>query len=289
MRTRLPGAPRCGFWVLALVLLAAPLRAELLQCRGELKDGAGRPQNGTFLLFFRVWDAGGAGSLLWEEGRYVAVQNGEFSAVMGDRLPLPEGLAGRSHRFGIEPPPGTGWSATVRESSVSGAPAAPPVGVAPATAPVVAPAPTPAAAPITVPVAAPAPVPAPAAPAPAPVGAVPSSAAAQVPAEFVQRDLAQVKEEALKAKQEAEQAKRRLDQLEKAMQDRVSLEKGPQSEASEVGIHVVQPGETLRSIAIKVYGEADRWSELYEANRERLQRGGELTPGQKLVVPAFVR
>jgi len=50
-------------------------------------------------------------------------------------------------------------------------------------------------------------------------------------------------------------------------------------------VYVVQAGDTLRSIALKLYGDEDRWTELYRANDDRMSRAGELMPGQSLLVP----
>lgn len=50
-------------------------------------------------------------------------------------------------------------------------------------------------------------------------------------------------------------------------------------------IYEVRAGDSLRSIALKLYGDADRWNELYNANDDRIMRGGDLVPGQKLIVP----
>jgi nucleoid-associated protein YgaU len=38
----------------------------------------------------------------------------------------------------------------------------------------------------------------------------------------------------------------------------------------EVDEYTVEPGDSLRSIAAKVYGDPDRWSEIYDANRESI-------------------
>ncbi|MEW5906649.1 MAG: LysM peptidoglycan-binding domain-containing protein [Elusimicrobiota bacterium] len=46
-----------------------------------------------------------------------------------------------------------------------------------------------------------------------------------------------------------------------------------------------QKGDTLQSIAEKVYGDASRWPEIYRANAASLGRGGEVKPGQVLVIP----
>jgi len=49
--------------------------------------------------------------------------------------------------------------------------------------------------------------------------------------------------------------------------------------------YTVKEGDTLGSIAESVYGDADRWQEIYRANAGSLGRGGEVKPGQVLVIP----
>lgn len=49
--------------------------------------------------------------------------------------------------------------------------------------------------------------------------------------------------------------------------------------------YVVKEGDTLESIAASVYGNPDRWPEIYRANSGSLGRGGEVKPGQVLVLP----
>ena len=54
-------------------------------------------------------------------------------------------------------------------------------------------------------------------------------------------------------------------------------------------IYEVKAGDTLQSIAAKLWGDSSRWSELYSANADRLARGGDVASGQKLVVPEVDR
>ena len=49
--------------------------------------------------------------------------------------------------------------------------------------------------------------------------------------------------------------------------------------------YVVKDGDTLGSIAASVYGDADRWPEIYRANSASVGRGGEVKPGQVLSLP----
>lgn len=56
-------------------------------------------------------------------------------------------------------------------------------------------------------------------------------------------------------------------------------------EASRPRVYTVQAGDTLRSVARRVYGDPERWQIIFDANDDRIQRGGELSAGQKLVIP----
>jgi nucleoid-associated protein YgaU len=49
--------------------------------------------------------------------------------------------------------------------------------------------------------------------------------------------------------------------------------------------YVVQPGDTLISIAEKVYGEAKAWTDIYRANEHVILDPYNLQPGTELYVP----
>lgn len=49
--------------------------------------------------------------------------------------------------------------------------------------------------------------------------------------------------------------------------------------------HVVQPGETLSHIALKHLGNANRWREIYEANKDVIKNPSLIYPGQEFVIP----
>jgi LysM repeat protein len=51
-------------------------------------------------------------------------------------------------------------------------------------------------------------------------------------------------------------------------------------------VYQVQSGDTLKSIAQKLYGNAELWYDLYYLNRDRLGPMGHLFTGQTLVLPA---
>jgi nucleoid-associated protein YgaU len=51
--------------------------------------------------------------------------------------------------------------------------------------------------------------------------------------------------------------------------------------------YTVEPGDTLRSIAAQVYGDPDRWSRIYDANRDTIGPDPDsLRVGLRLRIPA---
>lgn len=52
------------------------------------------------------------------------------------------------------------------------------------------------------------------------------------------------------------------------------------------GNYTVQAGDYLGKIALNLYGDASKWSNIYEANRSILKNPNDLQPGQVLVIPA---
>ena len=59
----------------------------------------------------------------------------------------------------------------------------------------------------------------------------------------------------------------------------------PSADADDV--HVVQRGETLWQIALRLSGNPNRWPELYRANRDQIKDPSLLYPGQRLAIPDF--
>lgn len=251
------------FALFAAVLALAPLPAAAAQLRysGLLQDSAGRPLDGSFLLRFSLREQGGAGRESWSEQRYVKTEGGKFSAILGSRKPLPEAALRGGRTVFVEAPPGTGWRVVAAAE--------------PAAAVVPPPAPVPAA------VLPPAPVPA-AVPPPAPVPAAASSAPAPAfPAPF--GELGRLERELDQARREGEESRRRLEALERAAA-------APAAAPTPVTrLYVVQEGDTLRTVAKKTLGDERNWVLIYQANSDRIQRAGELTPGQKLVIPGLAR
>jgi len=50
----------------------------------------------------------------------------------------------------------------------------------------------------------------------------------------------------------------------------------------------VKPGDTLSKIAKQFYGDANKYNQIFEANRPMLKSADEIYPGQKLRIPAQV-
>lgn len=52
-----------------------------------------------------------------------------------------------------------------------------------------------------------------------------------------------------------------------------------------VRTYKVQPGDTLSKIAKEVYGNANQYNKIFEANRDKLDNPDRIYPGQELVIP----
>ncbi|MCB0196884.1 MAG: LysM peptidoglycan-binding domain-containing protein [Anaerolineae bacterium] len=50
-------------------------------------------------------------------------------------------------------------------------------------------------------------------------------------------------------------------------------------------IYEVKPGDSLSKIALEVYGNAARWSEIFEANKDQIKNPNLIHPGQKFRIP----
>jgi nucleoid-associated protein YgaU len=48
----------------------------------------------------------------------------------------------------------------------------------------------------------------------------------------------------------------------------------------------VQPGDSLSKIAKEVLGDASRWREIFEANKDKIKDPNLIYPGQELRIPS---
>lgn len=115
------------------------------------------------------------------------------------------------------------------------------------------------------------------APAAAAVQAAPAQAAAAQPE--IQSQLESLKVELEKSRAEMQGLKSRA-----AKPAAVKPQAKPQQPAARKN-YMVKDGDTLESVASKVYGDPERWPEIYRANPGAVGRGGEVKPGQVLVIP----
>ena len=60
---------------------------------------------------------------------------------------------------------------------------------------------------------------------------------------------------------------------------------GLQPDDQEVQYHDVKPGDTLSAIAKEVYGDANKYPAIFEANREVIKDANLIFPGQKIRIP----
>jgi nucleoid-associated protein YgaU len=51
-------------------------------------------------------------------------------------------------------------------------------------------------------------------------------------------------------------------------------------------IYTVVAGDSLSKIARKLYGDANQWRRIFEANRDQIENPDLIHPGQKLKIPA---
>ncbi len=59
----------------------------------------------------------------------------------------------------------------------------------------------------------------------------------------------------------------------------------PSSSSLELRTHYVKDGDTLQNLAGLYFGDVKRWKDIYEANKEKLGRGGRLKSGTVLLIP----
>ncbi|MEW6555735.1 MAG: LysM peptidoglycan-binding domain-containing protein, partial [Elusimicrobiota bacterium] len=94
-----------------------------------------------------------------------------------------------------------------------------------------------------------------------------------------QQQLSNVSTEMEKTKIELEETQKHKEQLE-AENRRLSYRPLPKK----ITYHTVEKGETLTSISEKYYGTPDRWQDIYNANKTKIERGMPVV-GSQLVIP----
>jgi LysM repeat protein len=119
----------------------------------------------------------------------------------------------------------------------------------------------------------------------------------------LEAEIRQLREELEKAKEESRKMEQKKAIIENKLERKEIIEKKPEKKEAQsrtapeardrpvspkpVSGHtyVVQAGDTLRSIAGKAWGDVSRWIEIYRANEGHVQRGGDVEPGQIILIP----
>lgn len=235
---------------------------QLMRLQGRFTDSRRTPLTDTLPVRFTVFDTDMGGRPLWQEIQTVSVRESAFQVVLGRINPLPASVFdGTNHwlemQIGENAPMRPRHRIPANYGLSDNAVAAPAPAPVPVEAPVVKMAPVDDQRVLETQIdqyssrqAAPVPVPAPA--------VVPVVAPAPV------------------AKPVAPAPK-------------PVAKKIPKIEGVTVGelgpVYEARNGDTLRSIAKKLYGNPDKWYDLYTLNQDRLGPMGYVTPGQLIILP----
>jgi len=74
-----------------------------------------------------------------------------------------------------------------------------------------------------------------------------------------------------------------MDSLRDEMKD---LKRQVQEEAEEARSYVVTAGDSLSKIAEELLGDAGRWTEIFEANKDKIDDPDDIKEGQELNIPS---
>ncbi len=116
------------------------------------------------------------------------------------------------------------------------------------------------------------------------------TSATEVKAAQLQRELAE-KERELRAREEAlarEEAERKKEEIRAQIQrqkEAIAARKTGETASTQPRVYVVQPGDSLSKIAKAIYGDANRWPEIFEANRDKIKDPNLIYPNQELRIP----
>jgi LysM repeat protein len=242
--------------LLGILFLASAVGAEtgklpqLLRIQGRFTDTK-IPLTDNLPVRFSIWDTpDGYGNLLWVDVQTVSVQSDTFQVVLGRAKPLTPGVFSGGDRWvelqiGDDAPLRPRYKIPYQYIQAQMA--------AVQATPVPVPPPT-----------------AVAVPAQVTVVSISTPTLSDQEKRDLETQLDKYKESENK---QAKPAKKKRP----AATSKASASRGP--------VYEVQDGDTLKSIARKLYGNAELWYDLYYLNRDRLGPMGHLFPGQILVLP----
>lgn len=108
------------------------------------------------------------------------------------------------------------------------------------------------------------------------------------------KELETMKNRLFESKIESEKMKKKVQEMEERIKRlteprKVVVPETPKPEVTTPPMppqtYVVQDGETLQTIAKKIYEDESKWVEIYEMNMDRVERGGTVRAGQILLLP----
>jgi nucleoid-associated protein YgaU len=73
--------------------------------------------------------------------------------------------------------------------------------------------------------------------------------------------------------------------MEEPVAEAAPAEEAPPAESPGPEIYVVQSGDSLSAIAQRLYGDANAYTRIFEANRDKISDPNLIHPGQELVIP----
>jgi nucleoid-associated protein YgaU len=76
------------------------------------------------------------------------------------------------------------------------------------------------------------------------------------------------------------------DRMREKREQKRALRKEAEEEAEEARTYVVQSGDSLSKIAKELLGDAGRWPEIFEANKDKIKDPNLIYPGQELDIPS---
>ncbi|RLC89290.1 MAG: hypothetical protein DRI37_04140 [Chloroflexi bacterium] len=123
-----------------------------------------------------------------------------------------------------------------------------------------------------------------------------AGAKARLVREAVQKRVAEAKAKAAEAKEKAAEARAKAAEKaaagveaksarrerERQMQERAEAKRHIKAKSR---VYVVKSGDSLSKIAKEVLGDASRWPEIFEANKDKIKDPNRIHPGQELRIP----
>jgi nucleoid-associated protein YgaU len=119
----------------------------------------------------------------------------------------------------------------------------------------------------------------------------PEDSATETKRETALEMVQEAEDRAKAAEKEAAEAQEKLHELqreqtlEEAAAFREKVRKAKEQPKEHERTYVVESGDSLSKIAKEVYGDASRWPDIYEANRDKIDDPNLIYPGQELRIP----